>query len=239
MSPCSRTTLPTFDNLGATPPQDVDAGQIGRAWVEHFSHLAGANDIDSILRELLHSDPWWRDLFALTWDIRTFHGPEKLARFLRDRLAETGFTKIVFLQAAYESVFPDLAWIVLHFSFETDVASCSGVARLVYEADGVWRAVVIGTNMEDLKEFPESLDTSVVSPQRNETRFKARDPEVLILGGGQNGLAVAARLKHLGVSCLIVEKNGCIGDNWRNQYESLKLHGPTCASMFSIEFLFG
>lgn len=37
-------------------------------------------------------------------------------------------------------------------------------------------------------------------------------------GQGQSGLAVGARLGQLGVSTLIIDKNGRIGDNWRNRY---------------------
>ena len=35
---------------------------------------------------------------------------------------------------------------------------------------------------------------------------------------GQAGLNVAARLQALGMSCLIVDKNRRIGDNWRLRY---------------------
>ncbi|KAF8661622.1 hypothetical protein AX16_001296, partial [Volvariella volvacea WC 439] len=52
------------------------------------------------------------------------------------------------------------------------------------------------------------------------------DPTVLIIGGGHSGLDVAARLKALGVSTLIVEKNDQIGDNWGKRYEALCLHDP-------------
>ena len=77
-----------------------------------------------------------------------------------------------------------------------------------------------------------------------DAKYETRDPEVgwylvavafdnrnqvLIIGGGHSGLEVAARLKHLGVSHLVVEKNARIGDNWRNRYNSLTLHDPICA----------
>ena len=44
------------------------------------------------------------------------------------------------------------------------------------------------------------------------------------LGAGQGGLTAAARLKQLQVHTLIIDKNSCIGDNWRNTYHQLVLH---------------
>lgn len=41
-----------------------------------------------------------------------------------------------------------------------------------------------------------------------------------------SGLMTAARLKALGVTALIIERNPRIGDNWRGRYEALSLHLP-------------
>jgi len=54
----------------------------------------------------------------------------------------------------------------------------------------------------------------------------SRQPYCLIVGGGQGGLALGARLKRLGVETLIVEKNERPGDSWRKRYKSLCLHDP-------------
>ena len=51
-------------------------------------------------------------------------------------------------------------------------------------------------------------------------------PFVLIIGAGQSGLALAARLAAASVPYLVVEAHTRIGDNWRNRYESLILHDP-------------
>lgn len=42
----------------------------------------------------------------------------------------------------------------------------------------------------------------------------------------QSGLGVAARLKVLGVSCLVIDKQDRVGDSWRTRYASLRLHEP-------------
>jgi len=47
---------------------------------------------------------------------------------------------------------------------------------------------------------------------------------IRILGAGQGGLTVAARLKQLGVETLVIDRNPRVGDNWRNRYHQLVLH---------------
>jgi putative flavoprotein involved in K+ transport len=53
-----------------------------------------------------------------------------------------------------------------------------------------------------------------------------RQPYCLIVGGGQGGIALGARLKRLDVPTIVVEKNARAGDSWRNRYKSLCLHDP-------------
>ena len=53
-----------------------------------------------------------------------------------------------------------------------------------------------------------------------------RQPYCLIIGGGQGGIALGARLRQLGVPTIIVEKNERPGDSWRKRYKSLCLHDP-------------
>ena len=54
----------------------------------------------------------------------------------------------------------------------------------------------------------------------------ATQPYCVIIGGGQGGIALAARLKRLDVPTLIIEKNKRPGDSWRKRYKSLCLHDP-------------
>ena len=51
-------------------------------------------------------------------------------------------------------------------------------------------------------------------------------PYVLIVGGGQGGIALGARLRQLGVPTIIVDKHPRPGDQWRKRYKSLCLHDP-------------
>jgi putative flavoprotein involved in K+ transport len=48
----------------------------------------------------------------------------------------------------------------------------------------------------------------------------------VIVGGGQGGIALGARLRQLGVPTIIVERNERPGDSWRRRYKSLCLHDP-------------
>jgi putative flavoprotein involved in K+ transport len=53
-----------------------------------------------------------------------------------------------------------------------------------------------------------------------------RQPYCVIIGGGQGGIGLAARLKRLEVPTIIVERNDRPGDSWRKRYKSLCLHDP-------------
>ena len=53
-----------------------------------------------------------------------------------------------------------------------------------------------------------------------------RQPYCLIVGGGQAGIGLGARLKRLGVPTLIIDKHERPGDQWRKRYKSLCLHDP-------------
>ncbi|EKM50786.1 uncharacterized protein PHACADRAFT_130256 [Phanerochaete carnosa HHB-10118-sp] len=228
-------SLPTFANLGASPPKDPDAQAIGRDWLTSFAAAIDSRDVNGLVSSSLLTDPWWRDVFALTWDLRTFYGRAKVETFLNDRLAETGFGNVAFANAVYQPAGVDLAWILVQFSFETTVAIGKGVARLVYCPDDTWRAVTISTHLDGLKGHPELTSADRDSRfnqgdwaerRKKELEFADKDPEVLVIGGGQTGLQTAARLKHHKISHLIIEKSARIGDNWRARYDSLTLHDP-------------
>lgn len=228
--------LPTLDNAEALLKPDLDVQKVASGWFRAFSQYVSANDINGIL-DISLEDVWWRDMLALTWELRTFHGAPKIQKFLEDRLAISKLSSLKLGDVSLQRPYPDLAWIQGFYTFETDVGIGSGVFRLVPLSSEIWKAFTIYTNLEDLKGFPEKI-----GPHRNflpnhgkwrsqrerEKAFVDADPKVLVVGGGQSGLDIAARLKFLDVPTLVVERNPRIGDQWRGRYEALCLHDPIC-----------
>ena len=101
---------------------------------------------------------------------------------------------------------PDEAW----FTFETAAGRAVGHLRL---REG--RAYTLLSALRSLHAHPERPG------QREPDLGVTRQPDVLIVGGGQGGIALAARLKRLGVPAVVVEKNARAGDSWRKRYASL------------------
>jgi len=159
---------------------------------------------------------------------------------------------------SFQLPFPDLAWITLVFNFQTKIGKYTGVARLVplpkrsdinqsgditNLEDLEWKSHVVFTNLDSLTDFPEqigslrnikSTHTKWAAERDTAAEFAGADEDetkghkVLLTGAGQIGLIIAARLKALGIPALVVDKNACIGDNWRGRYDSLSLHDPVC-----------
>jgi len=126
------------------------------------------------------------------------------------------------------------AWL----TFETNAVRGEGHVRL--NEHGCWTLL---TTAQELKGFEEKKGTKrdmgvlhVAFKDRktwSETReseirelgYKTQ-PYVLIVGGGQGGIGLGARLRRLGVPTIIIEKNDRPGDSWRKRYKSLCLHDP-------------
>jgi putative flavoprotein involved in K+ transport len=50
--------------------------------------------------------------------------------------------------------------------------------------------------------------------------------ETAIVGGGQAGLCTAYHLTRQGRECLVLDRNPRVGDNWRQQWDTLRLYTP-------------
>ncbi|KAF9522144.1 hypothetical protein CPB83DRAFT_899868 [Crepidotus variabilis] len=276
--------LPTLSKLGNPKfPDNLDIKKVAAAWIDELGKAAAQTNVEGVLALLVNSDfktgildddhipsasgnvipVYWRDFLSLTWDFRTFEGTPAIQNFLQARLQVAKISNLKLGPVSLDKLFPDLVWIQLFFTFETEVGIASGIARLVpitisasqpksladdlNTGDVTWRAHLVFTNLEDLKGFPESLGVKRnglpnhgkwEEQRRRENAYEDRDPTVLIIGGGQSGLDVAARLKALGVDALIVEKNKRIGDNWRLRYDALCLHDTVwCDHMPYLPFV--
>jgi putative flavoprotein involved in K+ transport len=202
-------------------------------WLERFDAALTAGDAAGAAG-LFTDDAFWRDLVAFTWNITTVEGPAGVQDLLEHTLAATRPTawRTTEEPAAAEGVTE--AWL----EFETAVGRGRGHLRL---RDG--KAWTLLTTLYELKGHEEPVGpgrpkgvTHGASRGREswlEQRGReaaelgyARQPEVLIVGGGQGGIALGARLRQLGVPTIIVERNERPGDSWRKRYKSLALHDP-------------
>ncbi len=168
-------------------------------WLQKFGAALERGDINAAAA-MFEPAGFWRDLVAFTWNLKTCEGHAEIKAMLAATLAVTRPRN--FLMKGSE-------W----FTFETEVGRGIGHLRLREK-----RAWTLLTTLQELKGFEEERDTGLPSPQR--------DPYVLIVGGGQGGIALAARLKRLGVPAAVIEKNERAGDSWRKRYKSLRLHDP-------------
>jgi hypothetical protein len=238
----TQASLPTFDKLRSKVPANVDVKAVAGKWLESFAEHVRSANITGLI-DLFVDDAFFRDVLALTWDFRTFEGTHAIKKFLEDRLPEANPTsfKLKDEYLSLQQLYPDVAWIQGLFEFETNIGLGSGVFRLVPMSDGDWKAHTVFTSLDDLKGFPEKIGSlrdyeashgNWSEKRKREVEFEVDEPTVLIVGGGQSGLSLAARLKNLDVSSLVVERQPRVGDQWRKRYQSLCLHDPVCECCF-------
>lgn len=181
-------------------------------------------------------DCYWRDLVTFTWNIHTSEGKDAISGMLKSQLATTKPTgwKIAEGETAAEDGGVTTAWI----EFETGVARGYGLVRLI--GGKIWTLLTTMVELkghEEHKGFNRPLGAKHGAGKhrpswKEEREAEARElgytrqPYVLIIGGGQGGIALGARLRQLGVPAIIIEKNEKPGDSWRNRYKSLCLHDP-------------
>ena len=56
--------------------------------------------------------------------------------------------------------------------------------------------------------------------------YESENVQTLVIGGGQAGLSVGYHLAKRGLSFQILDANACVGDAWRNRWDSLRLFSP-------------
>ena len=227
-----RVASPAFEQLEIT-----DAERVSN-WLAAFEQALNRSD-RAALEKLFVEDSHWRDLFIFTWTITPSNGRnEVVARLLESqpkvkargfRIAE-GRTPPRRVTRAGEKVIEAI------YQFETNIARGFGILRLrVDDPDRLW---MLSTSLHELKghEWPVGErrpkgyhDRIFGGPTKAERRarelaFDDREPAVLVVGAGHNGMSTAARLRLLGVDALVVDRLPRVGDVWRNRYSSLALH---------------
>jgi len=194
-----------------------ESATVAARWLAEFERALRAADAGPF-EALFRPDAHWRDLIALTWQVKTASGAGKILGELKrctKQAGAGGFEVDPGRTAPRRVVRAGTSVIEAIFRFHAALGRCSGVLRLV---DGqCWTLL---TALDELKD-------SGRRPRGGEP-----DPAVLIVGGGHAGLSVAARLKALGVDALIVDRHARVGDNWRKRYQALTLHNQKQVNHF-------
>jgi putative flavoprotein involved in K+ transport len=214
---------------------DVSDNPVIRDLLSALNDALANQDVAGILA-LFHDDCHWRDLIALTWNIKTMSGKDAVKDMLDaqlSRIAPTGFAHDLSRPSGEDDGLTS-AWL----TFETDVAL--GEAHIRIRDGKIWTLL---TATSSLRAYPEPEGThrplgAIHGSGGDQRTWKERreaeaaelgyseQPYAMIIGGGQGGIALGARLRQHGVPTLIVERNQRAGDSWRNRYKSLCLHDP-------------
>lgn len=206
--------------------------QSAQEWLNKFEKLIYEKDIEKIL-DLFSDTSTWRDLISFTWNIITFESKSDIKLMLNSVLFEINPENFQIIDMKTKPKSQE-AW----FSYDTKYARCKGHIRL---KDG--KAITFFSVMDELKGYEEKkgynrelgTEFGAFKYRKNWLEKKLSDiddlnenknPYCLIIGGGQAGLALAARLKQLDVPTIVIDKNKTPGDTWRNRYHSLCLHDP-------------
>jgi putative flavoprotein involved in K+ transport len=215
--------------LDSTP-----SSRVGATLAKLEAALA-ASDLDAAVG-LFGEECFWRDFVAFTWNIKTMEGRGEIRDMLAHCLghARPSEWRVAEGEPATETRGELEAWI----TFETEMGRGYGHIRI---KDGaIWTLL---TTLSELKGFEEKSGFTRplgalhgVNPnakswkERREEEIeklgRETQPYVLIIGGGQGGIALGARLRQLNVPTIIVERNARAGDSWRKRYKSLCLHDP-------------
>jgi len=211
----------------------MTATQQARQWLDSFEETLNS-DNPAQAADLFEDGGFWRDLVTMTWNIKTMEGREAIRDMLSATAQRTRPTNWQISEEATEQDGVIDAWV----TFETVDAIGKGHLRL--RNGHAWTLL---TTMQELKEFPEKrkfrrakgaehgasksrkswLET--LQDEQQELGY-SRQPYCVIIGGGQGGIALAARLKQLDVPTIVIERSAKAGDSWRNRYKSLCLHDP-------------
>ena len=175
---------------------------------------------------------------SFTWNLATVEGREGVGDLLAETLERTDPASF----ATSEPPTDDDGGVTAWFTFETGVGRGQGLVRLT-EEDGQDKAWTLLTALRELKGYEEprgvrrpkgaehgaTRDRTTWAERRQEeaeSLGSTTQPYVLIIGGGQGGIALGARLRQLSVPALVIDKHPRPGDQWRGRYKSLCLHDP-------------
>ncbi|HEY0361199.1 MAG TPA: hypothetical protein VGC83_02900, partial [Solirubrobacteraceae bacterium] len=193
---------------------ESSATQKAERWLGAFETALADRDA-AAAAALFATDSYWRDLVAFTWNLKTVEGQEGVADLVEHTAGQTGAHGFRVTEPAAEADGVTEAWI----AFETEVGRGSGHLRL---KEG--KAWTLLTTLDELKGHEEPRGSARArgvahgaEPDR-ETWLERRrreaeelgataQPYVVIIGGGQGGIGLGARLRQLDVPTVIVDRH--------------------------------
>ncbi|KAL4071717.1 hypothetical protein J3A83DRAFT_4093359 [Scleroderma citrinum] len=230
--------IPTLDNLGVDPTvlDGLSPTPEATKWLTAFR--TNIHDrATGLITSTFHEFGFWKDILALTWNFRTIRGSSTIKQLLDARLALTGLTVLSLAEDSFRAPTllkptTDVVFLRLCFEFETNYGRGTAVVFLVPTPKTQWKAWSILTRLGSLKDYPEkvgplrnsAMDLEWEGRRLRELNFADGNPTVLIIGAGHAGLGIAARLKYMSISTLVIDRHARIGDSWRTRYKSLCLH---------------
>ncbi|BGP54614.1 hypothetical protein JCM8202v2_002201 [Rhodotorula sphaerocarpa] len=208
------------------------AAEAAQGFCDSIQAAFDAKDPDGIVGHFT-DDGWWRDVLTLDFDFNSIQKGE-----IKDHLSRYGVPALQSLKVikpADAKLNKAANWLEAFTTYETPEGRGKGFLRLRESSPGAgdWRAFTFFTTLWEIKGHEEKLghqrplgaehglhesSDNWLDKRRKREKFEDEDPTCLIVGGGQNGLMLGARLTTLGIKTLIVEKNERIGDSWRIAY---------------------
>lgn len=220
--------------------QTGDAAIRAEAWVAAFGTAAGSGNAGAVA-QLLAPECHWRDVLALDWQLRTVSGRDAIGAFLGEQLRGAGVRGVRLAERRTAPRRVERAGVPVIealLAFETRAGVGNAVVRLIEdEARGAAAGGLLGwtvlTTLEALHASGEPAGPDYsrnfggenwLDRRRRSADYRDREPEVVVIGAGQAGLSIAARLGALGIDTLVIDRHARVGDNWRKRYHALTLH---------------
>ncbi|KAN0061774.1 hypothetical protein ACQY0O_005767 [Thecaphora frezii] len=241
------TSLPALDGgfkEAASPAPIQDPLKVVTQMAYQLESALAAGDFDAAVQQF-DDEGYWKDQIALHWDFKTVQGHAKIRSFLDDNAGRARTLKNIQIEKESAQLTAGIKkeqLVIAFFGFETEVGKGRGVFRLrKAKGSGLWKIFALYTTLTEIRGHEPTLGErralgvdhgqhvgrkSWKARRAEEIEYYDRSPEVLIVGAGQAGLSVSARLKYLGIDALLIDTNSRIGDNWRKRYDFLVLHDP-------------
>ncbi|KAI1779526.1 FAD/NAD(P)-binding domain-containing protein [Hypoxylon cercidicola] len=231
----------TPDTVDPAITSSEEASKQARTILSTFNDALNTNDAKKLETCFFAGQAFWRDMLALTSHLRTFTTPNIVSTAFLETKSLRGVVGDVALDGAatFISATPVLQFIDCRIVFRTSTPAATCGGRLILlptktesELDQEilqWRIWILSTWIENLDVQVED-ESLLRSPGRKLKGVETIETDVIIIGGGNSGIAVAARLKALGVESVIIDRNAEVGDNWTLRYDCMTFHIPTSST---------